>query len=287
MADVSVVIVNWNTREYLRDCLASLRANSGALVLEVIVVENASGDGSAEMVATEFPEVQLIEPGENTGYARGNNIGLEHATAPLVLLLNPDIVVQAGSIERLVELLEEHPQAAAAAPLLRQPDGSIQHSCRSFPDPVVVFYEALMLRKLFPKSRRFGKYTMSWWDYGDTRMVDQPMASAFLMKRAVLDEVGVFDEGFPVFFNDVDLCKRFWDAGWEIWFTSDVEMLHEGGASTRQRPLAMIRESHLSMIRYYDKHYRGKVSWLTYTLAVALLRGGMYVRLALRRLSNG
>ncbi len=280
MADVSVCIVNWNTREHLAACLESLRAHAGELELEVIVVDNASSDGSAEMVAGQHPWVRLVALDENCYYAAGNNVALQEASAPNVLLLNPDIVVEPGSVQHLATFLEEHPRAGAVAPRLRQPDGSIQLTCRSFPDPDVVISEALGLSRLFPRSRRFGKYRMSWWDYSDEREVDQPMASALMIRKAALDEVGHFDERFPMFFNDVDLCRRLKDAGWEIWFTPEVQMRHEGGASTRQVRREMIRASHRGMLDYYAKHYRGKTCPVLYWTAVGLLHLGLWVRLA-------
>jgi GT2 family glycosyltransferase len=152
----------------------------------------------------------------------------------------------------------------------------------------VVLYEALGLSRLFPRSRRFGKYRMTWWDYDDERPVDQPMASAFLVRRSVLEEIGLMDEQFPIFFNDVDLCKRIWDAGGEVWYTPHASMVHVGGASTGQVRRRMLIESHRSFVRFYRKHYRGKIAWWRYAGAVALLQVGYVLRLLLhdlRRLS--
>ena len=279
MVDVSVCIVNWNTREHLRECLRSLQENVAGVEIEVVVVDNASGDGSAEMVREQHPWVKLLAQEENTGYAAGNNAALQETGGRYKLLLNADIVVKPGSVEYLVGFLDGHEQAGAVAPRLRHKDGSIQRTCRSFPDPDVVLYEAVGLSRFFPRSKRFGKYRMSWWDYGDERMVDQPMASALMLRDEALGEVGLFDENFRIFFNDVDLCRRLWDEGWEVWFTPEVEMIHEGGASTGQVWGDMIVESHRSMMRYYRKHYRGKALGPAYGLAMAALGAGMYVRL--------
>jgi GT2 family glycosyltransferase len=284
MVDVSVCIVNWNTREHLNECLRSLRQEVGGVEIEVVVVDNASGDGSAEMVRDKHPWVKLLAQEENTGYAAGNNIALQETGGRYKLLLNADIVVRPGSVEYLVDFLDRHEKAGAVAPRLRHKDGSIQRTCRSFPDPEVVLYEALGLSRLFARSRRFGKYRMSWWDYDDERMVEQPMASALMLRAETLTEVGLFDESFSIFCNDVDLCRRLWDEGWEVWFTPEAEMVHEGGASTRQVRREMIVESHRSMMRYYEKHYRGKVCGPVYGLALAALRAGMYMRLLVHAL---
>ncbi len=285
---LSICIVSWNTRELLDACLVSIRTIPDEVTREVIVVDNASGDGTAEMVRADHPEVTLIANADNRGYAAGNNQAIEVARGEMILLLNPDIVVLEGALDTLVRFLEDHAEAAAVAPRLVSPDGSVQASCRSFPRPDVVLYEALGLSRLFPRSRRFGKYRMTWWDYDDERPVDQPMASAFLVRRSVLEEIGLMDEQFPIFFNDVDLCERIWDAGGEVWYTPHASMVHVGGASTGQVRRRMLIESHRSFVRFYRKHYRGKIAWWRYAGAVALLQVGYVLRLLLhdlRRLS--
>ena len=275
---LSICLVNWNTREYLRACLQSIRNTVADLDREVIVVDNASADGSAAMVAEEFPEVALIANEENLKYARGNNQALEAATGRFRLLLNPDVVLLPGAVAELLTALDRHPKAGAVAPKLVHPDGSPQLSCRTFPNPSAIAYEALGLARLFPRSRRFGAYRMSWWDHDDERRVDQPMASALMLRAAALDEAGLFDEAFPIFFNDVDLCRRMLDAGWEAWFTPQAEVIHHVGGSTRQVRRAMIAESHRSLLRYYEKHYRGRVSPAAYHGARALIRLGGALR---------
>lgn len=276
---VSIVIVSWNTRDYLDACLVSIRDAPDEVTREVIVVDNASDDDTAAMVAEAHPDVTLVANDTNLGYAAANNQGIELARGEHVLLLNPDIVVHAGALDTLVGFLQRVPEAGAVAPRLILPDGSVQPSCRSFPTPDVVLYEALGLSRLFPRSRRFGRYRMTWWDYADERPVDQPMASAILLRGAALEAVGGMDERFPIFFNDVDLCRRLWDAGWEIWFTPRASMDHVGGASTRQVRRRMLTESHRSFVRFYQVHYRGNIPWWKYWGAIALLQAGYAVRL--------
>ncbi len=276
---ISIIIVSWNTREYLDACLTSIRQAPDEVSREVIVVDNASEDGTVEMLQQDHPGVELIANSENRGYAAANNQGIEAASGENVLLLNPDIVVHEGALEVLGGFLDTHPSAGAVAPRLILPDGSVQASCRSFPTPDVVLYEALGLSRLFPRSRRFGKYRMSWWDYDEERRVDQPMASALLIRADALTEVGLMDEQFPIFFNDVDLCKRMWDAGWEIWFTPNASMDHVGGASTGQVRRRMIVESHRSFRAFYRKHYRGEIPAWAYYGAVGLLQLGYAARM--------
>lgn len=285
--DLSVCIVNWNTRDLLDACLSSLRDNAGDLALEVIVVDNASADGSADMVRERHPAVTLVANSENRYYAAGNNQALTLARAPHKLLLNPDIVVPAGALATLLEFLADHPRAGAVAPRLREPDGTVQLSCRTFPGPAAVWSEALGLSRLWPRHPVFGAYRMAWWDYNSVRPVDQPMASALLLRGAALDEVGLFDEQFPMFFNDVDLCRRLWDAGWQVWFTAAAELVHVGGASTRQVRREMILESHRSLTAYYRKHYRARLDPLTYGLTVGLAKLGLWVRLLVHAIRGG
>ncbi|MGQ9732193.1 MAG: glycosyltransferase family 2 protein [Candidatus Zipacnadales bacterium] len=275
---LSICIVNWNTREYLRACLQSIHETLGDITHEVIVVDNASTDGSVEMVRQEFPEISLIANRTNRLYAAGNNQALERAQGAYLLLLNPDVVLQEGAIVELIACMERHPKAGAVAPKLVYPDGAPQLSCRSFPDPAVIWYEALGLSHLFPHSRRFGKYRMSWWTYDEERTVDQPMASALLLRSEALEKIGHFDVEFPLFFNDVDLCRRLWDAGWEVWFTPRARVVHHVGGSTRQIRPAMVRESHRSLLRYYEKHYRGRLHPGLYYVTYALIRAGGTLR---------
>jgi GT2 family glycosyltransferase len=189
-----------------------------------------------------------------------------------------------GSIQELLAAAERHPKAGAVAPKLVRPDGSLQLSCRSFPDPQLLFYETLGLSRLFPLSRRFGAYRMGWWGYDDERPVDQPAASALLLRSAALDEVGLLDEGFPMLYNDVDLCRRLWDGEWEVWFTPKASMIHHVGASTRQVRPEMIAESHRSALKYYEKHYRGRINPLAYHGVRALMRLSSPVRQIIARI---
>jgi GT2 family glycosyltransferase len=284
MTQLAVCIVNWNTREHLRRCLDSLRLHAADLAPAIVVVDNGSADGSAAMVAAEYPEVQLVANPDNRGYAAGNNQALRAVEAEFKLLLNPDVQVTPGSIQYLVEFLRSHPAAGAVSPRLRYPDGRVQLTCRTFPTPDVVLYDALLLAKLFPQSPTFGKYRMSWWAHDDEREVDQPMASAFLLRDAALQEVGLFDEAFPIFFNDVDLCYRLKQAGWEVWFTARVEMTHFHGASTSQVWGSMLRESHQAFGLFYRKHYRQRLAPVVYWGTLGLLSLGFGVRRLISRL---
>ena len=264
---LSVCIVNWNTRDYLRECLTALGQYPPAGAdMEIIVVDNASADGSAAMVASEFPSVSLIGNSDNKGYAEGNNQALERAAGDLLLLLNPDVVVHPESLTRALAFMEEHPDVGALGCRLVGTDGETQRSVRGFPDPGPVLWDALGLSRLFPRSRVFGAYRMTFFDYNRASEVDQPMGSFLLLTRVALDKVGLMDPQFPIFFNEVDWCWRAkCEHGFPIYYTPDVVVTHYGGSSTRQVKAAMVRESHQSLLRFYDKHYARlapPVKWL-------------------------
>lgn len=268
---LSILIVNWNTREYLQACLVSLQKACADLAHEIIVVDNDSHDGSAAMVEAQFPEVHLFALKENLGFARGNNYAYEKASGEWIWLLNPDTEIIGDAPRQMMAFLEAHPQAGAvASALIDARTKKPQHSCRTFPTPAALWSEGSGLSRFYPRSRRFGFYRMGWWSYDDTREVEQPMASSFMMRRSAIENIydpavgGLFDEAFPIYFNDVDLCLRLWQNNWPIWYLHEAEVLHHGGASTGQIKPEMIAESHRSLRLFYEKHYREKLSPLCY-----------------------
>lgn len=276
---VSVLIVSWNTRDLLRDCLASLLEHESGARLEIIVLDNASRDGSAEMVARQFLGVQLIQSEENLGFAQGNNCAFEESSGEFIWLLNPDTQVLADALDALLRRFELDSRCGAvASALVDARDGHIQRSCRTFPTPGALWAEALGLARAFPRSKRFGFYRMGWWNMRDARPVEQPMASSLLLRRSVILKCGgLFDERFPIFFNDVDLCRRVVDGGWRIWFEPASRVLHWGGASTSQARAQMIRESHASLEKYLRLH-PGRAGRWTLAATIALVRASGVAR---------
>ncbi len=283
-AQLDICIVSWRTRDLLRGCLGSVVGQPE--VAEVVVVDNGSGDGTVEMVKAEFPSARVIANAENLGFAAANNQALRATRSPLVLLLNPDTEVQEGALGAMLGVLAEESRAGAVAAQLILPDGSVQRSCRSFPEPGAIVYEALGLARLFPSSRRFGRYRMRYWKHDTRREVEQPMASALAVRRAALDEVGLFDEDFPLYFNDVDLCYRLCQSGWKIVYEPAANVSHHHGRSTSQVRPAAILESHRSLVRFYRKHYRGRVGWLAYWAVIAAAWVTMYPRAGLAWLAQ-
>lgn len=252
---LSIIIVNWNTRDYLLGALQSIYADLPDGGCEVIVVDNGSCDGSAQAAATAYPQVRLIANSENVGYARANNQGMRVATGEYVLLLNPDVVVPRGAIRRAIQVMEAEPDIGVLAAKLVHPDGRVQDSIRGFPTPWSIACEVLGLARLAPRSRLLSAYRMRWFDYDERSDVDQPMGTFLLMRRAVLDRVGLMDERFPIFFNDVDWCYRARKLGVRIVYEPSVELLHYGGGSTRLVAPQMAWESRRGLLVYLRKHY--------------------------------
>jgi N-acetylglucosaminyl-diphospho-decaprenol L-rhamnosyltransferase len=274
---LSVLIVNWNTRELLRACLRSIHKFSPSEPYEVIVVDNASTDGSGEMVRTEFPGVKLIECKTNTGYARGNNIAFAAAQGEFLLTLNPDTEQVDNVLQLAMDILRRcPPNIGCLAPRLVYPDGKTQHSVRGWPTPIGIFGDASGFGVTFPDSK-FGSYRLKNFDYQLQQLAPQPMGTFLMFKREALAAVGdpkkPLDERFPIFFNEVDLLYRMHKAGWECLYAPALRVVHHGGESTKQVRKSMIWESHRSLVRYLKKHYRTPQN----SLGLALFAGLLYV----------
>ncbi len=278
---LSVIIVTWNSAEDIEQCLATL--NYGA-DFEVLVVDNASRDGTADIVAG-WHNVRLVRSDHNYGYARANNQGLAATTGDYVLLLNPDTRLELGTIDRLTDCLDQRPDIAAVAPRLVNDDGSTQHSIRSFPTPAGVLWEIAGLARLFPRCRALNRWFLRGFDYERDAVVDQPMASCLLIRRAVLEQLGGFDERFPIFYNDVDLSRRMRDAGHKTLYLSSVRVFHKRGASTGKARARMIRAAHRSLFAYLRKHDRSGLFWLKAVWLLPLLQLTAELRVLAWRLS--
>jgi len=274
---LSVLIVNWNTRELLRKCLQSL-IQFPADPMEIIVVDNHSKDESAKMVREEFPQVRLIEAGSNSGYARGNNLAFAAAKGDLLLTLNPDTEFVDDSLLRCLAQFERLPNYGACSIRLVHPDGATQKSVRGFPSIAGIFGDLTGLRKFF---KPLDSYRIAAFDYDREQDAPQPMGSFLLFRRASLAAIGEatrpFDEGFPIFFNEVDLLYRLKVAGHPCRYFPQFKVIHHGGEGTKQVRKAMIWESHRSLIRYLKKHSRGlERLWLP--IATVAIYGGAFVR---------
>jgi GT2 family glycosyltransferase len=247
---VSILLLSWNTRELTLACLDSIPASvDDGTTYEVIVVDNASGDGSAEALA-ERPDITLVLNRENRGYAPAVNQAYARARGSLVLLLNSDATFAPGGLSRLVEFLDEHPEAAGVAPLYLNPDGSLQLHHFRFPTLAMTLASgnALLMRLPFFR-RRFDRYRMLDADFSQPCVVPQPSATCLLLRRAALDG-DVLDERYPIFFNDVALARSLAGRGWTLWMTPESVVYHESSSSTRQLGSSLKQQYVASVVRY-------------------------------------
>lgn len=257
---LSVLIVNWNTRDLLQSCLASILKFPPDCPYEVIVVDNGSHDDSADMVRQNFPSVKLICPGSNLGYAAGNNLAFKNSEGDLILTLNPDTEFEDYSLNECIDVLTHKEDFGVLAVRLIGPDKKTQFSVRGFPTLLGVLGSLTKLDRMFPTSQ-LASYSLPSFDYSRDGEAPQPMGTFLLFRTTALRTVGdpkkPFDEQFPIFFNEVDLLYRLKLAGWKCWYLSSAHVLHHHGASTKQVKKSMIWESHCSLVRYFKKHQRG------------------------------
>ena len=267
--DVSVVVVSYNTRDILRRCLARLTEELVAVNGEAIVVDNASADGSADMVAREFPQVRLLRSAVNLGFAAGNNRGFALARGRYVVLLNPDAFLGSGALALALAHMEGAPRVGIAGGRLQDPAGRLQPSGRLFPS---LLNEALVTSGLaarYPRSRLFGRFDRTWADPGQAAQVDWVPGAFTIIRGRALGETGGFDERFFLYYEEVDLCRRMTQAGYEVWYWPDVVVTHIGGASSKtvktlefssagsQLTLWRLR----SALLYYRKHHGKAAAW--------------------------
>lgn len=254
--DLSVVIVTYHSRDHVLACLDSLEAARSGLSLEVVVVDNASGDGIAGLLAGRAPALRVLENAENVGYARAVNRGLRETSGPFVLVLNPDCVVAPGALPALRDWLLAHPKTAIAAPKLLNTDGSLEYSARAFPDHFTfLFNRYSLLTRLFPGNPWTRRYLLSDWDHASPRAVDWVSGAAMAVRRAAADAVGGMDEAFFMFNEDVDWCRRMKLGGWSVDYVPDAVVTHHIGASKGRVSERVILERHRGMIHYFRKHH--------------------------------
>lgn len=253
---VSVVIVNYNHGKLLEDCLHSLNTSAEGIPYEAIVVDNKSRDGSADSVASKFPNVQVIRNSRNLGFARAVNQALHTTNGRHVLVLNPDVVVKPFAITRMVNFLEENPDAGVVGCKLFYPDGNLQWSCRTFYTPLTILFRRSFLGKLFPNNPVSRKHLMVDWDHNDIRQVDWVMGACMLVRKQALEKVGPLDENFFLYFEDVDWCYRMKQHGYKVYYYPYAEMIHYHHRRSAGPELTPEKIHHVrSMLYYYKKHF--------------------------------
>lgn len=285
---ISVVIVVWNSEDEIAECLRSVffdKKGNKKEYIEAIVIDNFSQDNSVKSIQAFkdcYPDlnIKIILNETNLGFTRGANQGLKIASGEYVMLLNPDTEVADDAIEKLVKFINEKEDNCVVAPQLVFRTKDIQHSCRTFPEYRDLFSELTMLSKLFPKSKLFSRWKMQYFDHNSTRQVDQPMGAALMMPEKILKEVDYLDERFDMFFSDVDLCKKIYDKGYNIFFYHEAQILHRKGTSIYKNRSYMIRLWNNDCIKYFKKH---NYNFILFPLLNISLRLSGYIRMIFDR----
>jgi len=267
--NLAIVIVNYNVCELLRSCLSSVYSSQGEITFEVCVVDNNSEDDSLNMVREEFPQAKIIANRENVGYPTANNLGLELlgvTTANIeqrpryCLLLNPDTEVPSNAFEFLVDYLDANPEVAIVGPRLMMLDGQLDLACRrAFPSPEVSAYRMLGLSRLFPSSPRFARYNMTFLPEDQIAEVDSVVGAFMMVRVEAVNQVGLMDERFWMYGEDLDWAKRMKDVGWKVVYNPDITVLHVKRASSRYSRRAQV-EFYRAMLIFYYKHYSSSTS---------------------------
>ena len=264
MIDLSILIVHYNTPGLLRQTLKGIRQSAPKLKYEVVVVDNNPKQRIADMIGREFPETVLIVNQGNAGFGRGMNQAMALARGRYFLIFNPDIALFSGILEKMVAYLDAHSKIGMLGPQLNHPDGTLQYSCYRFMKPSTIVYRRLPLMRFWPKAKReVEKYLMTEWDHQAVREVDYLLGAAMLVRREAVEQVGGFDPNFFVYFEDQDLCRRFWLAGWPVVYYPEAKVVHYHRRETASgsfwaqlgNPLTRIQ---MKSALYYYKKYRGE-----------------------------
>lgn len=261
MVDLSIIIVNFNVKAFLQNCLISIQRAVQNITHEIIVIDNASDDGSVEFIKKNFPNVKLIESKTNLGFSRANNLGLLQSSGKFICLINPDTLVQENTFDEMISFFKSNPNAGLAGCKILNPDGTFQLACRrSFPTPWVAFTKVVGLSKLLPKSKFFSKYNLTYLNENETYEVDAVSGSFMFLRREVFDKIGGLDENFFMYGEDLDWCYRIKAGGYKVFYVHSTQIIHYKGESTRRSSLDEVKVFYDAMRLFVSKHFSS--SWL-------------------------
>ncbi|WP_134683472.1 glycosyltransferase family 2 protein [Brevibacillus migulae] len=262
--DLSIIIVSYNTCELTLNALRSVVDSQITYSYEVIVVDNNSTDDSVSRISQEFPQVTLIANIENLGFSKANNQAMKRAAGRYILLLNSDTVVNSDTLEIMVNFMDLHPEIGAGGCKVLLPDGGLDKACRrGFPTPSASLYYLLGLSKMFPNSPKFNQYQLGHLDPDQDYPVDCLVGAFMIVRRETIEQVGLLDEEFFMYGEDVDWCYRIKQHGWQLYYYPYTSIIHYKGASSRRRPFKIVYEFHRAMYLFHKKHYQQRYSFIT------------------------
>lgn len=272
--NVSIIIINWNTRDILRNCLESVFKETQGIEFEVILVDNGSNDRSVQMVEGQFPEVNIIANKDNRGFAAANNQGMDIAKGRYILLLNSDTIILDNAIKKTVLFADDHTEAAVVGCRVLNKDKSLQNTCFMFPSVLNMFFECTYLCNLFPKSKLFGRAYMTWSDRKDVREVDVVAGCYMLVRKEAIQQVGMLDTRYFFYGEETDWCWRFKRAGWTTLYTPEPQIIHLGGKSSSQLTGNVMLQLIGSILTFMKLNR----STLTFTLSCLLTSAFFFIR---------
>jgi len=256
---LSIVIVNYNAGELLEYCINSIYKETISISFKVFVVDNNSHDSSVSIIKQRFPWVRLIENRQNLGFAKANNQAIRKCTSNYILLLNPDTLILDNAIEKMVRFMDEHPEVGISGCKIMNEDGTLQRACRrSIPTPSVAFFRLTGLSKLFPHSKTMAKYNLTYLDPNKTHEVDAVSGAFLLIRRKVIDDIGLLDERYFMYGEDLDWCLRAKNAGWKVVYCPDAEIIHLKGQCGKRNTMKAGFEFYRSMYLFHKKHFADK-----------------------------
>lgn len=270
--DLTIVIVNYNAKNFLMDCIKSVYSSENRIKFEIVVVDNDSQDGSKELITTNYPSIVWIQNSVNEGFAKANNQGFKIAKGKYIMLLNNDTIVFDYSLDRLVEFLNESKEVGAVGPRILNTDRTLQLSCRrGLPNAVNSLGYFTKLYKIFPNNKALGSYTMSYLRDNESHAVEALSGAAMVIRKEIVEKIGGLDENFFMHFEDIDLCLRIGKAGYKLFYVYNSEIVHIKGQSSKLRSKKVIMDFHNSLYYYYKKNYSKEKSFFTNSFVYLLI----------------
>lgn len=271
--DISVVIVTYNCEGFIKRCIDSLLFSGSRLDLEIIVVDNASCDTTVKLLRTDFPNIKIIQNTKNLVFTKANNQGIKEAKGRFILILNSDTELFGGSLEEMIRFLDRNPSCGILGPKLLDRDGKIQLSCRAFPSYSTAFFNRYsLLTRIFPRSKYADRYLKTNQSHGDIQEVDWVSGAAMVISKECLEDIGGFDEGFFIYCEDTDICKRAKDKGWKVFYYPQLYFTHFIGGTLRHTSLLAIFWHHRSIWHYYKKHLKVNILWDALVFTIIAMR---------------